>query len=353
MTENLWHGSCDGKPLKVIVIGAVWFAGGVEEKAMAKEGSILFGVDDSVFARQAMAATGTLLKSNQNLKITIFHGAPVLELSMLSRVPHLSEEVIENYQKIWSLEQEKVLQRAREVLVESGFDPQRVSTIYEEQCDNPASAMYKLATFEDFETLALARGGAATPPREMIGSVTYRLANLADDRVLWAVDPRFLSQDVLVTLVGADISRRVMEHTVRYFSHLQESRFTLFHVIPPVPPQFYESSYWVYTPNLEVKERLEEMALQTKNYAREVEKIANEGKERLIREGVPEQNVQIKLQAQQKGIARDILTELEEGKYGILILGRKGFKDIKQFGLGSKANKLLHAAQAFSICLVN
>lgn len=333
--------------------GAAWLAGEVEVKAMAKEGSILFGIDESVFARQAMAATGTLLKSNQNLKITIFHGAPVLELSMLSRVPNLSGEVIENYQKLWSLEQEKVLQRAREVLVESGFDPERVSTIYEEQCHNPASSMYKLTTFEDFETLALARGGAATPPRQMMGSVTYRLANLADDRVLWVVDPRFLSQDVLVTLVGADISRRVMEHTVRYFSHLQESRFTLFHVIPPVPPQFYESSYWIYTPNLKEKERLEEMALWTKDYAKEVEKIANEGKERLVREGVPERNVQIKLQAQQKGIARDILTELEEGKYGILILGRKGFKDIKQFGLGSKANKLLHAAQAFNICLVN
>jgi len=320
---------------------------------MDKEGSILFGVDDSVFARQAIAATGSLLKDNQNLKITIFHGAPVLELSMLSRVPHLSGELIENYQKLWSLEQGKVLERAKEVLAESGFDPQRVSTIYEEQCHNPASSLYKLATFEDFETLALARGGAAAMPRDMMGSVTYRLANLTDDRVLWVVDPRFFSRDVLVTFVGADISRRVMEHTVRYFSHLRESRFTLFHVIPPVPPQVYESSYWVYGPNLKEKGRLEDMAMWMKDYAKEVEKIANEGKEKLLRAGVPEQNVLIKLQAQQKGIARDILTELEEGKYGILILGRKGFKDIKQFGLGSKANKLLHTAQAFSIGLVN
>ena len=320
---------------------------------MDKEASILFGVDDSVFARQAIAATGSLLKDNQNLRITIFHGAPVPELSMLSRVPSLSGEVMENYQKLWNLEQKRVLERAEEVLAESGFDPQRVSTIYEKQCNNPASSMYKLAVFEDFETLALTRGVAAAPPREVIGSVTYRLANLTNDRVLWVIDPRFLSQDVLVTFVGADISRRVLEHAVRYFSHLKESRFTLFHVIPPVPPQVYESSYWVYGVNLDEKERLAEMALWMKDYTKEVAKIADEGKERLITSGVPERNVLIKMQAQQRGIARDILTELEEGKYGILILGRKGFKDIKQFGLGSKANKLLHTAQAFSICLVN
>lgn len=153
--------------------------------------------------------------------------------------------------------------------------------------------------------------------------------------------------------MGADISRRVMEHTVRYFSHLKESRFTLFHVIPPVPPQLYESSYWVYTSDYSEKERSEEIALWMEDYAKEVEKIADEGKEILIREGIPEQNVLIKVQPQQKGIARDILTELEKGKYGILILGRKGFKDIRQFGLGSKANKLLHAAQAHLLCLIN
>jgi len=320
---------------------------------MDKEPSILFGVDDSVFARQAIAATASLLKDNRNLKITVFYGAPPLELSMLSGAVHVTGKVIENYQKLWSLEQAKVLERAKEVLLESGFDPQRVSTIYEEQCHNPSGSMYKLATFEDFETLALTRGGTAIAPREMIGSTTYRLAHLTDDRVLWVVDPRFLSQNVLVTLVGADISHRVTEYTVRYFSHLQESRFTLLHVIPPVPPQVYESSYWVYTSKEKDKGSLEEMDLWMEDYIREVERIANQGKESLIRAGVPERNVLIKLQSQQQGIARDILTELEKGKNGILIAGRKGFKDIKQFGLGSKANKLLHTAKAFSICLVN
>lgn len=86
---------------------------------------------------------------------------------------------------------------------------------------------------------------------------------------------------------------------------------------------------------------------------KEVEKIANEGKERLLKTGVPERSVLIKLQGQLKGIARDILTELEQGKYGVLIFGPKGFKDIKQFGLGSKASKLLHTAKALSICLVS
>jgi nucleotide-binding universal stress UspA family protein len=314
---------------------------------------VLFGVDDSVFARQAIAGVGGLLRHSADVKITIFHGAPDPEFSLFSRVPRLNPEFMGNYQKLWSLEQLQVLERAKEVLTEIGFDPDRVETIYEEKCNDPASSIYKLASLEDFETIALARWGASAPAQKLMGGVTYQLANLADDRVLWLVDPRILSHDVLVTVVGADISRRVMEHAVRYFSHLTESRFTIFHVIPPVPPQVYQSSYWIYEPPLNEEEGQDNITLWMKEYANKAKEITDEGKEKLIKAGIPEQNVTVKFQAQNEGIARDILAELEEGTYGVLLLGRKGFKDISQFGLGSKANKLLHAARAFVTCLVN
>ena len=60
-----------------------------------------------------------------------------------------------------------------------------------------------------------------------------------------------------------------------------------------------------------------------------------------------------KFEPQNKGIARDILVEMEKGNHGILVIGRRGYKDIKEFGIGSKANKLLISGRAFVICLVN
>jgi nucleotide-binding universal stress UspA family protein len=88
-------------------------------------------------------------------------------------------------------------------------------------------------------------------------------------------------------------------------------------------------------------------------YVKEVDEIADEGKEKLIKAGVPEENIIIKCQAQVRGIARDILAELEGNNYGILVLGRKGFRGISEFGLGSKASKLLHSAHALALCLVS
>jgi hypothetical protein len=77
------------------------------------------------------------------------------------------------------------------------------------------------------------------------------------------------------------------------------------------------------------------------------------GKERLIEAGIPEENIVQKLQYIKQGIARDILQELEIGNHGILVVGRKGAKSIGQYGLGSKAYKLLCAAHTSIVCLVN
>ena len=184
-----------------------------------------------------------------------------------------------------------------------------------------------------------------------MGSVAYKLVHLADDQTLWVIDPRISSRDVLVALVGAPISKRVVDHVVRYLSHLEDSRFTFFHVTPPMPPQ-----YWDEARILDAKERQErekQIAQWMQGYEDRVKAIAAKGKEQLIQAGVPEENVTFKIQPQDRGIARDILEELESNNYGILVIGRKGSKEIDQFGLGSKAHKLLHNGHAQAICVVN
>ena len=319
---------------------------------MDREEKMLFGVDHSQVSKDAVAAAGNLLKNKEDLKITLFHAILEPKLPFLEKL-RLSPETLENYMRIWSIEEQMVAQGAREAMLDVGFDPARVEAVYEEKCKDPAISLLNHANRGGFDTIALARFGTTIPEQQLMGTVTNKLISMAYHLSAWVIDPHISYRDVLVTIVGADISRRVTEHTIKYFAHLRNRRFTLFHVIPAVPPQFHTSSYWDYVRDLSGEDQQEEMARRMKDYSDKVEKIAEEGKARLIEAGIPQQNVVIKIQAQREGIARDILVELEEGSYGILVIGRKGFRDISQFGLGSKANKLLHTARTFVTSLVN
>ncbi len=181
---------------------------------MGVDKKLLFGVDDSDFSRQALAEAGDLQKNSPNLKITIFHGAGDPNLSFMTRMLKLSPDELEKYHQLLSLEEKSILKKAKEALTESGFDPKRVTTIFEQGCNDPSESMIKLAGSQGFETVAVARWGARTVSRQFIGSVTCRLANMADTPTVWIMDPRIRSHDVLVTLVAAPVGRRVQGYGV-------------------------------------------------------------------------------------------------------------------------------------------
>jgi nucleotide-binding universal stress UspA family protein len=311
---------------------------------------LLFGVDDSDFSRRALAVVGNLQKNNPNLKITIFHGDRDSNFSFMAKMLKLSPDELENYHQLWNLEEKSILKKAKEALTESGFDSKRVTTFFEQGCNDPSESMMKLAGSQGFETVAVARWGAKTLSRQIMGSVTCRLANMANIPAVWIMDPRVRSHDVLVTLVGAPISQRVMEYTLQYFAHLKESRFTFFHVIPDPPSQI-----WNYE-SIRDKDNFEEQKKKIRQWLEKktakVTQIANEGRQRLIQAGIPEQNITIKLKPKEQGIARDILKELETDNYGIILIGRKGSKNIREFQLGSKANKLVYTSHTLITCIL-
>jgi nucleotide-binding universal stress UspA family protein len=327
------------------------FIGGwaMEEKPMSKEKSILFGIDDSDFARQALTKAGGLLKNCNDLKMTLFHGASIPDFSIYPESIAQEPEAIEKQLDQWGIKSQRVLEKAAEALKASGFDPDNTASILDKKSIDPSGAMLKLAGQEGIETIAVARWGKSSISRQVMGSVTYRLSHLADDVALWVIDPRISSHNVLMGLVGAPVSRRVVDYMVRYFSHLKESKFTLMHVIPPIPPQYWEFGGITALDSHEQKEKLEQW---TRAYTSNVQEIAYDAKNKLVQAGIPEQNVVFKFEPQKKGIARDILGELEKGDHGILVFGRKGYKAIKEFGLGSKAYKLLILSRAFIVCLV-
>jgi hypothetical protein len=108
---------------------------------MGAEKKLLFGVDDSDFSRQSLAEIGNLQKNSPNFKITIFHGASDSNFSCMARMLNLSPDELEKHRQLWSLEDKNILKKAKETLTKSGFDSKRITTFFEQGCNDCSWSM--------------------------------------------------------------------------------------------------------------------------------------------------------------------------------------------------------------------
>jgi hypothetical protein len=105
------------------------------------EQKILFGVDDSESARQAVTAAGALIKDRKSSNITLFYGAPDPQLSSLTKLLRLTPTAVEEYRKVLSLQEHRVLERTEEALIGSGLEAESVMIRGEGKCHDPAATI--------------------------------------------------------------------------------------------------------------------------------------------------------------------------------------------------------------------
>ena len=75
-------------------------------------------------------------------------------------------------------------------------------------------------------------------------------------------------------------------------------------------------------------------------------------KELLVSAGFSEKHIEIKVENKNKGVARDILTEAENG-YDLIVMGRRGISGLKEFFLGSISQKVFTGARDISVLIAN
>lgn len=72
----------------------------------------------------------------------------------------------------------------------------------------------------------------------------------------------------------------------------------------------------------------------------------------LVNCGFNTDRVETKTVVREKGVARDIIKEIQNGGYDLVVLGREGLSGVKEFFLGSVPQKIIQGAKNVSVLLV-
>jgi nucleotide-binding universal stress UspA family protein len=114
-------------------------------------------------------------------------------------------------------------------------------------------------------------------------------------------------------------------------------------------------SLWAGAPPLRrYLERVDRHFVRLKTQSKDtVKAFMQKAKKVLVESGFASKNVVIKIRKKKTGIARDVLKEVERGKYDTLVIGRRGLSGVKQFVLGSVSTKIVKFAKKASVIVVD
>jgi nucleotide-binding universal stress UspA family protein len=312
---------------------------------------VLIAADGTRKGLEMLSVLGQLLKEKKDVKVVLFHCVP----QITALLPEdLCMDVVDSC-RIACDTQEKigqaVLAAASAKLTEAGFPEADIELRLKIDSTDPARDIVEQANIEAIRTIAVGRRGRSQVEALLLGSVSAKVAQYAGDRVVWVVDaPVNDSMSVLIATEGTPDARVLAEYTSEFFVDCPGLRYSFMHVIPPLPPEFWDDGHILN--ESEQKERQARIEKWKTNWTDSVERCMAEGRNILAGRGADPKNVETLVLPTREGISRDLLAEIEAHKFRIVIMGRKSHREKKPFQLGSNASKILQNSRGVIFCLV-
>jgi nucleotide-binding universal stress UspA family protein len=314
--------------------------------------TILVAVDGTDRGLDTVSILGHLFQDRKDLHIVLLHCVQQIATLLPGDLCH----DIEEHCRFESTEQEKignaVLRESLLRLTATGFPKENVDLRLKMDSMDPAQDIINQAVQERIQTIAMGRRGRSQVEHLLLGSVSAKVAQYSRGKNVWIVDaPVNESRKVLIAMEGVPESRGLSYYTADIIAGCTGFKFTFLHLLPPVPPMFWDDGHILG--DSEQKDRLGRIDKWKSDWTEKVEKQMAEGRDLLVERGIPERDIEMLILPTKEGVARDLLAEIDEHQFQVVVMGKKSFHERKPFLMGSHASKILQNAKATILCLVD
>lgn len=145
---------------------------------------------------------------------------------------------------------------------------------------------------------------------------------------------------VLIAVDLSDNSLKAVDYAGRVLACHADTRLTLLNVIKEPSPDIVTDP--------------EERSRQVEQMRSENLRMMEQAAGRLIAQGMPEQNIRLKIQvcSMPVSITDLILGEMRDGGYGTVVVGRRGLSKREEFLFGSVSSKVVREAHHCTVWVV-
>ncbi len=311
--------------------------------------SILLATDGSEYALRSAYYLADLYKGESDLEITVLNVSP--------RVPPLYREerhdpLIRKDHAAWKKRKEeeakKYIERVVEVLLRGGFKKSHIKTKHPHQTVGVARDIVREADVGHHDACVVGKKGMGWFDDIFLGSITRKLLEISENHPVWLVSGKeWQSRKVLIAMDNTGQSVQLARYVGEMLHGLKGVQIHFYHHCVP----FTEDS--IPEKEQEVKE-IEQRIVEHERVR--MANIFDEAREVLKDSGFDTQLVDSEFcydaSSPIRKAAKGVLEQVRLGKYGTLVVGRKGATSAREFRLGSVALRVAVEAQDCAVWVV-
>ena len=304
---------------------------------------VLIPVDRSEHSMRAVHFAGLLLSNCESLfEVTLFHVITSKYLIDFLKSVHLKEKDLKDYEFLKKCKEkhikesiEPLLNEYENTLKNAGFK-ETIKQKAEE--GDPGSKIIEFAKEENFPTIIMARRGMSELKCILLGSVSTKVAYALKNQNIYIVGQKITEENncpipyILIPVDGSEYSMQALEHAVCLAGFVKGiKKITILRVINV--SLYLEKIRHGIDPEEEAKE------------------ILIKGKNSFLKAGIPEESIETKIRV---GVpAEEIIMDIEENKYNLIIMGRKGRSALKDLVVGGVSSAVLNRCIESTVAIIN
>ena len=305
---------------------------------------VVVPVDGSDNALRSLEYLHFMYGNQHNLEVTLKYVLPSLppvfaDDTSLKRETAIKLKTLENKSVRMA---EKILSKAKSILVEKGFNKDRIQTVSRKKNQGIAQDICTWVESELADAVLTTTRGRSRLEAFFMGEVASRLLEYCRVCPVWILEGAVKSRKILIAIDNSENAIRAVDHA-GYMLSGTDCEVTLFHTMRNLRR---------FVP-LEVLEEAPELEQLWKSKAgQEIEPYMKKAGEMLLEAGLSKTQVSTKVVDGSRSAASDILKEARSDGYGTIVLGRRGLSGVKEFFMGSVTSKVLQDAAGLAVWMV-
>lgn len=161
-----------------------------------------------------------------------------------------------------------------------------------------------------------------------------------------------MKSKILMAMDGSKNAIKAVDYVARTVGKTKRVQITLYHVFPEAPPIGIEKEATLTHHHPSFRKGVGDFRTWLRQKRMTIEKVMDKARDILVKAGIAQKNIKIKIEEKKEGIARDILKEAKKGRYDTIVVGRRGLTATKAFFFGSISSKIIQHAKNCTVWVV-